>query len=436
MNTTRIMDFLSRKNVWEYYLLYNNTQWYSVEEIAQFQLQKLQELVRHCYYQVPFYAKFMRSNDIHPNDIKNLSDLKLFPVMTKEIVKANYAELIPTNLRNISGVKTGQTGGTTGNILFKRSDSNTRSSIWGAFKRFEDWMGYKPYDRALILMGGHVIGHNYYNKLKEIAISLLTNSVSFSPYDTSSKNVDNIIEVMKSDKFSLIRGYCQFLFFLSQKLKRQGITLNVKSITTTAEPLMTEHRKIFREVFNANIFDQYGFGEIGGVAFECEKHEGLHITEERVIVEVQDNNDLVVTDLDNYSMPFIRYWNADQAIISDKYCSCGRKHRLIKKIMGRSCDYLLGTNGEFLHWAYFWHLIFDSNIAINRKLEKFQIRQVSSTELIFRYIADTFSKKDKELLSGNIQEHLGPIQVTFVKEENIENAPSGKYRPVVNKILK
>jgi phenylacetate-CoA ligase len=218
-------------------------------------------------------------------------------------------------------------------------------------------------------------------------------------------------------------------------LKREGLSFQVKAITTTAEPLTEEHRTLFREVFHAETFDQYGFGEIGGVAFECDAHEGLHITEERVIVEVNDKNELIVTDLDNFAMPFIRYHNADQAILSDIPCSCGRKSRLIKKIMGRTCDYITGMNGEFLHWAYFWHLFFDSAIAEKRDLRKFQIVQTSPNDLKIRLVANPLDDEERQVLIDNIQSRVGKMNIIFSFEPDIENSASGKYRPVINHLL-
>jgi phenylacetate-CoA ligase len=435
MNSLKISDFLSGKNVVRYYELYNKTQWYSKAEMEQFQLAKLQRLVNHCYRNIPFYQEYMSWNKIHPQDIKSLEQISLFPIITKEIIKDNYSEFIPANLKHIKGVKTSQTGGTTGNVLFKRNDSETRSSVWATYKRFNDWMGLDSNDRTMILMGGHVIGNNLKDRVKKQFNNILKNSVSFNLYDTSEKNILEIIKSLERTKFSCIRSYSQFLFSLSKRLKTAGLFFDIKAVTTTAELLLQDHRRLYKEVFHAEAFDQYGCGEIGGIAYECDHHNGLHIAEERVIVEVNERQELIVTDLDNLAMPFIRYWNADQAIMSNESCSCGRESRLIKEIMGRTCDYIIGINNEFLHWAYFWHLFFDSQLAERRNLKKFQIVQESKNELLVRIVADPFSPDEEKLLTTNIQERLGLINVRYSFEKNIEDSPAGKYRPVVNRLL-
>lgn len=435
MNRTRIVDLLTFKNVEEYYQIYKDSQWFDDADMKDYQLGKFRKLISHCYNGVPYYRQFMDSIGLHPKDIESIEQIKVFPIITKEIIKENYNAFIPTNINSIRGVKISQTGGTTGNILFNRNDSSTRSSVWATYKRFEDWMGITPKDRKLILMGGHVLGVKIYDKLKNGIFEALTNTRSFGIYQTSQENVQQILNALKSDSFSLIRSYSQFLYYLASLLEKEGIVLNVKAITTTAEPLLPSQRELFKKVFNSPVFDQYGCGEIGGIAYECPEHTGLHTAEERVILEVNDNQELIITDLDNFAMPFIRYWNADQAIFSQDNCKCGRNGKIITEIKGRTCDYISGINGEFLHWAYFWHLIFDSSVAEKRKLMKFQIVQESFDHLIIRLVSEKLTVAEENNLIRNIRERLGDMNIQFLYEGDIENTKTGKYRPVVNKLL-
>ena len=139
MNRTKISDFLTGKNVWEHYILYNETQWYSKSQMEVLQLEKLKKLLIHCKENVPFYSAVMHQKNIDPTKIDSIQILDEFPIVTKEIIKDNYNDFIPKNLKTIAGVKISQTGGTTGNILFKRTDANVRSSTWATYKRFQDW---------------------------------------------------------------------------------------------------------------------------------------------------------------------------------------------------------------------------------------------------------------------------------------------------------
>ncbi len=435
MNRTKIVDFLSNKNIWDNYKIYQSTQWYTKEEMRTFQLNKFKNLIQHCFNNVTHYRNFMLKINLKPEHVTSFEILKEFPVLTKEIIKENYDQFVPKNIKWLKGIKTSQTGGTTGNILYKRTDSKVRSSSWATYKRFYDWMGVSENDKVLRLMGGHVVKYSFKDDIKGKVNDLITNTKSLNPYDKSDKNIEKIIQAMKSNDYKLLKGYSQNLFFLANLLKSKGLRFNIPAITTTAEPLMEEHRRAFKEVFNSESYDQYGCGEIGGIAYECSHHKGLHVAEERVILEFNESNDLIITDLDNYAMPYIRYWNADQAIVSKNECSCGRKSLVLEKIMGRTCDYLTCQDGKQLHWAYLWHLLFDTNIATKRKMKKFQIVQKSLNDIVFRIVSDPLTEEDKEILTNTLKKNLGNIKIQFVQEADIENSASGKYRPVINQTI-
>jgi len=435
MNKTQILDLFSNKKTWLYYKLYTKTQWYSPADIEKLRLLKLKKLLAHCYDNVPYYKSLIDKKGIDIYNFSSVEVLNKFPILTKEIIQNNFDDFTPKNINKIKGVKVGQTGGTTGNILYKRNDSNSRSSVWATFKRYQDWMGLNSKDKTLILMGGHVKKGNLKNLIKEKLINIYKNAQTVDIYDTSDSTVKKVIDLIKSNKFTHIRAYPQFLYAVALKLEQMNMTFNIGSISTTAEAIMPEHRTMFKKIFNCDSFDQYGCGEIGGIAYECEKHEGLHIAEEHVIVEFSERNELIITDLDNYSMPFIRYWNADEAIPSEYPCSCGRSGKLIKQVIGRSCDYVIGKNDQYLHWAYFWHLIFDSNVAEKRNLKKFQIVQFDKEKIAIRLVSDELSLEEKEFIVADMKKRLGDISIEFRYELEIENSKTGKYRPVVNKLL-
>lgn len=436
MNRIQIIDILSRKDVWKYYQYYQNTQWYSYTQMNEFQLKKLKKLLAHCFENVPFYMHFSRENKITIDDIYNLDILKNFPIIDKAFIKNNYSDFIPKNLNRIKNVKKTQTSGTTGGVLFHRDDRQTRSSIWGSFLRFRDWMHIDINDKTFSLMGGHVARFNLSHYLKNKLFHILENSKSYSPYKMTDRQKVKIKKFLATKKPALIRGYSQSLFELSKEFEAQDLRYTVKAITTTAEPLLDHHRIQFRKIFNCEAFDQYGCGEIGGIAYECDCHQGLHITEERVIIETDDDDEVILTDLDNFAFPFIRFKNGDQLLLSSKQCKCGRKSKLIEKVLGRTCDSIVGINGFKLHWAYFYHLIFDSQIAFKRNILKFQVVQKSKSEILFQIVSsECLSKEDKSFLSTNIKKKLGNMEIRVLNVPDILPTKGGKYRPIISEIL-
>lgn len=116
---------------------------------------------------------------------------------------------------------------------------------------------------------------------------------------------------------------------LMDKIEKTGLLdLRAKAISTTAEALHEFHRKKFWEVFGCKTFYQYGCGETNSIADECNAHQGLHINLEHVLLGGSDENksnkdtgQILLTDLDNYAMSFLRYQNGDICTLSKKLCS-------------------------------------------------------------------------------------------------------------------
>lgn len=209
---------LTGKTTYKYYTKYRETQWYNRDEINEYQISKLKKLIHHCYDNIPYYTKIMKDKGIDPNTVESMNYLKKFPILTKEIIKENYELFMPINSNNIKGIKTSPTGGTTGSILSKRNDANTRSSIWGSYRRFYDWMDIKPGDMILTYWGGH-IKPNFNEHFKSWLSNRLRHTIPFNAYDTNPNTINLIIKCLKSGKIKLIQSYPQALYVLALKLK-------------------------------------------------------------------------------------------------------------------------------------------------------------------------------------------------------------------------
>jgi len=118
-----------------------------------------------------------------------------------------------------------------------------------------------------------------------------------------------------------------------------------------AEPHTEEHRRRIEEMFGVKAYNSFGLSEMNGpgVAFECTEQNGLHIWEDAYVVEIIDpislqpvadgeTGELVMTTLDRQAMPIIRYRTRDLTRFLAGPCACGRTHRRIDRISGRSDD--------------------------------------------------------------------------------------------------
>jgi phenylacetate-coenzyme A ligase PaaK-like adenylate-forming protein len=117
-------------------------------------------------------------------------------------------------------------------------------------------------------------------------------------------------------------------------------------IVCTAEVLTPELRRRIEAVWGEIVFNQYGATEGGTFAVECERHRGLHLFEDLVILEVVDEQNrlvppgtygdkILLTVLFNYTQPLIRYELSDSVCISPDACPCGSAYTLMEAIQGR-----------------------------------------------------------------------------------------------------
>ena len=129
----------------------------------------------------------------------------------------------------------------------------------------------------------------------------------------------------------------------------------LKCVITTSEILDQTSRDLIETVFDVKVYNEYGCGEVGSIAHECE-HGNMHIMASNLILEIDNSGqsneydgEIIVTDLHNYSMPLIRYRSGDYAEFSDSGCKCGRGLPIIKKIHGRAYDVVVDPSNHKHH---------------------------------------------------------------------------------------
>jgi phenylacetate-CoA ligase len=151
-------------------------------------------------------------------------------------------------------------------------------------------------------------------------------------------------------------------------------------------------------------------------------------------VELDDNGEIILTDIDNRAMAFIRYKNGDIAVPSGGPCSCGRHSPLLTRILGRRGDVVIGVNGNRLHPEVFTHLINESGVSYRRNLRKYQVIQEDVSSLRWLLVCDPISDADRRALIEQLERHLGRMAFAIDTVPDIPASSSGKFQYVVSKI--
>jgi phenylacetate-CoA ligase len=207
-----------------------------------------------------------------------------------------------------------------------------------------------------------------------------------------------------------------------------------------AEKLHGFERELIERVFAAPVFETYGSREFMLIAAECERHNGMHLNMEYLFVEILDpsgqptpagqEGDLVVTDLFNYGMPFIRYATGDRAVAGLGECSCGRGLPLLKKVTGRQLDMLRTPDGRLIPGEFFPHLIKDFPAV-----RQFQVVQEHPDLILLRVVADAaWTLETSRQLELITRQTLGPmVRFEIQRVTDIPLTATGKHRVVINK---
>ncbi len=424
-----------------FHLIYRKliqNQWMSYKELKDEQEKQLRSLINYSFENIPYYHKLFRDLKLSPSDIKNIEDLEKLPILKKQIIKENWEDFKPINLNKISYYE-GDTGGSTG-VPLKYRLAKFDKFLAGALL-YRGW-GYGRYelgDKMVFLAGSSLdVGTEKY--LVKRAHEIIRNLKKLSSFDMGEKEMREYVDVINSFKPKFIRGYASSIYFFSKWIEQNNLKIHQPlAVFTTADKLYPNMRTSIEMVFNCEVYDGYGLNDGGISAFECPEHCGLHIDTERSIMEVVDKDgneiekgegSLLATSLYNYAMPFIRYDTGDLGTITDETCSCGRGHKFLKELVGRTTDLLVTPEGKNIQ-GYFFDMIIDEYA---KEIKQYQIVQEKLDKIVIRIIAEeNFDEKQLFRIREMIRKKSAKWNVEFKFVEQIETTDAGKYKFIINK---
>ncbi len=432
----RLIDFATYLyNKPLYYDIKNSLefQYKPIDEIRKIQNRKFKDLINHAKHNVPYYKGKL-------DGVHDISDLHKISFLTKEKINKNNHLLKSVNLNEDRFAKNSTSGSTGKSMNFFSDTKNFNTKA--ATVRGNSWAGLRYGEKVFKLWGAErdieknkslykKMKHNYLEKIKV-----------FSTYHMSKDDMDNYIQEFNRYKPVVVISYPTPLYHLATHVKNNNIKIwKPKGIVTSSETLFPFQRELIEQIFSAKIFNRYGSREFGHIAAECNKHDGLHINADRLIVEVINKNgevcapgelgELAITDLDNYAFPFIRYKIKDMGILSDTPCSCGINLPLLKSIEGRVFDLIVGSNGNVVAGTFF--------TLLRNKIEgmrKFQIIQndKSSLNVVLEnnaLITEGFKNKLREIIKSKLGKDM-IVNIDVV--DSIEPTGSGKHRWIISNI--
>jgi phenylacetate-CoA ligase len=318
--------------------------------LERLQLERLQETVQCVAAHVPFYRLKFAEVGLKPEDIRSLADLRRLPFTGSADLRANY----PTGLLAApydTTLRLHTSSGTTGKpkaLFFSRQDVDNaaelcaRSFVMTGITQkdvFQNMMTYGMFTGALVTHYG-------------------AEKVGCLVIPAGPGNSERQLMLMQDFRTTFIHLTPSYALYLATFLEKHGVDprrdLALRKAFVGAEPYTDETRRKIEEGLGLDVYNSYGLSEMNGpgVAFECGQKHGMHVWEDHFLIEIIDSQtgepvrdgepgELVMTTLTREAMPLLRYRTRDITSIIAKPCPCGRTHRRLNRITGRSDDMLI-----------------------------------------------------------------------------------------------
>ncbi len=435
-----LFDTIRRTQVQKYLRFYKSTLSWDQKRIKKFQLDKLILLTKYAYENVPFYRKRFEENNLTHNSINSLDDLRYIPPLTRKDIQDNVSELISENI-NLKKINQGSSSGSTGQPVIYYHDKKGISA--GQAANYLGWSlsGWKFGEKGLHIWGNPRIVNNEWKRLSSKIKAVLFNHFKYPAYKlTEIDKFNELISILNKEKFDFLDGYTNALYILANYLKENNIKIDkIKYIFTTGES-MHDFQRVLIENFLGKVYDSYGCGEINGIAYQCKFCKQYHSIEPHVILEYDNNlldhegnRELIITDLDNFSFPLIRYKNGDMAKpIEEKTIDCKIKFSRIERIAGRVSDIVQLPDGGYLTVpSFFGSMLLKSINGITH----YQIEKISKDKLVVNLVVNSqFSRSDEIKINNALFEYLhSKIQWEIKYVDKIKTSNTGKIKLLIDK---
>lgn len=417
------------------------SQWWPRERLDALRLERLRSLAASAYEHSPYWRAVMDQRGFSPADLRSLEDLRRFPLLEKATLRERREEMVWRD--EGPRLKLVRTSGSTNEALQFYTNSNREAAINAARIRGHRWIGVNKGDKEVYFWGSPVELHAQ-DRIKHLRDWLVNEPLS-DGFEITPQRALRYIEDWKRWRPKCIFGYPNSFILTVQIAAKLGVDLTelkrcgVRVLCTTSEMLGEVNRKIISEAFGLPVYDSYGLREAALVGHECDRFT-MHTMDEQVLLETIDpqtleptggEGELVVTSLISRAMPVIRYRSGDIVTLSDAPCPCGRSLRSLVVSGGRIADFVVTRQGK---WVAGYFLIYICRGVPG--VVKFQAIQERVGEVRVLLVTDgNFPPDGTERVKSAVKARLASDdEIRVERVDDIQPAPSGKYRPVVGKV--
>ena len=404
------------------------SQWLPSTQIAELQAQRLRAVIEFAFQHNAFYRARMDAAGIIPSDIREATDLRHLPPLTKDDIRSAGSQLFSAGYSPENTLHT-RTGGSTGLPLHVYVDREAMNWKYAATWRHNGWAGWRPGDRVAAIWGDTDTGFHWKSWLR---FHLEHRMIFLDTLKFSAERLRRFHQEIVRYRPTVLMGHAhsvyQFARFCAEHdLKVAGLS----GVVTTAMTLSERERRCIEEALEARVFNRYGCEELSIIASESEAHSGLHVFSEGLVVEslptdIAGEYELVVTDLFNRAMPMIRYSIGDVVRPAEGDCPSGRGLERFERVSGRTADFLYRPDGT----PVFGISILDTFIIHIEGIRQAQLVQEALDRLVVNLVPDAGYGADAQaqLLQVLGEQFGSQVAVDVRLVDALPQTQRGKYR--------
>ncbi|MFH2054312.1 MAG: hypothetical protein ABIK96_17805, partial [bacterium] len=396
-------------------------QWLPAARLSEISRDRLSSTLRHACAQVPFYRDYCAEAGLAPDGV-TAADLPGFPLVTKHDLMDRQERFMADDCPPAERVPWGS-GGTSGIWFRFHVDRRSFAARSANAMRGAAWTGWRPGDRQAVLWGHIHDNELVHSRRGRFMAAVAHRSLNLNVYNLDGEILSDYARRLCAWRPVLVRGYTRSLAFFSEYMLREGLEVHPRGVISSAETLFPEQREIIERCFGCRVFNRYGSREFADIAHQCDQSDGLHIFTDRMNVEIVrpdgspcdpgERGEIVITDLENRAMPFIRYRTGDLARTMPGECACGRGFPLLAAVEGRTTEQIIAKNGHY--YPYPGPALFGAN---SPGVGQMQLFQKSRDEMEIRVVpGQGWHEGLKEQLAARMRELLGPVDVTVTVQE-------------------
>lgn len=413
-----------------------------LQEIEKIQWKRLQNLLNFVYKNNTFYKNYFDSVHLKPDDINQPEDLLLLPITEKQNYRKHFNAIITKGVNPSDHVFSCTSGSSGEPFQFYNEKKMVKKTLDFSYILNKESMGIKPYHKLneleikpspLNVVDIKTIQKPRMGFKDRFKNRFLSEIIGLRSDDIQPDFIDKIVRLIQKNNIQGIYGYSASVLLLAEYMNKTNDTLHLTYVICMGEGLLKQQKQIISDTFHCPIYMDYGSSECPRMGFECAKHNGYHMDiynyyfeylKDGKLEKDGESGEIIVTNLNNYIFPFIRYKIGDLAEQTAQQCDCGIHLPLVKNIQGRISSSIVTPQGKEIpngFFAAYFEYLFDDIL-------QYQVIQTEKDAILIKIVpARTINEELIEQIHEWIETKTeNAMKITITITDKIPPARSGK----------